>query len=131
MCEEIIVYVFKMRQFMASSGNAIHLAFHNCLDDSTETTFNKVRNAKLSRWKHSLNEKQEDWVFFDKWEIRLTILDGRVRSSNVLTKGQIEEGSKEEVISILKNYLSDLNENNIDSFSFEIADTDPLDVIAY
>lgn len=115
---------------MASSGNAIHLAFHNCLEDSTEITFNKVRNAKLSRWKYAL-ERQEDWVYFDKWGIRLTILDGRVCSSNVLTKGQIEEGSKEEVISILKNYLLDLHNNNSDKFSFEIADTDPLDLMVY
>ena len=114
---------------MASSGNSIHLAFRNCLDDSTEATFAKVLNAKLSRWKYT-NDAYGDWACFDKWRIRLIILDGKVRSSNVLTEGKIEEGSKEEVISILNDYLSDLQENN-EGFSFEIADSDPLNLIQY
>lgn len=114
---------------MASSGNAIHLAFHNCLDDSTEQTFTKVLNAKLSRWKYT-NDAYGNWAYFGKWRIRLIILSGRVQSSNVLTEGQREEGSKEEVISILNDYLSDLQENN-EGFSFEIADSDPLNLMQY
>lgn len=111
---------------MASSGNAIHLAFHNCLDESAEKTLTKVINANLSRWKHT-KDTHGDWVSFDKWRIRLIILEGRVQTSNVLTEGQKEEGSKEEVKSILMNFLSDLTKNN-KGFSFEIADSNPLDL---
>lgn len=107
---------------MASPGNTIYLIFHNCVNDSTETTFAKIRDAKLSRWKYT-NDSYGNWVSFGKWRIRLIILNGKVQSSNVLTEGQIEEGSKEEVISILNNYLSDLQENN-EGFSFSIEDHD-------
>lgn len=111
---------------MASSGNAIYLVFHNHLDDSAEKTLAKVLGANLSRWK-CIKDTHGDWVSFDKWRIRLIILEGRVQSSNVLTEGQQEEGSKEEVRSILKDYLSDLKKNNED-FSFDIADSNPLDL---
>lgn len=129
MCEEIIILIVKQEVIMASSGNSIHLAFRNCLDDSAEATFAKVLNARLSRWKYT-NDTHGDWAYFGKWRIRLIILGGRVQSSNVLTEGKKEEGSKEEVISILNDYLSDLQKNN-EGFSFEIADSDPLNLIQY
>ena len=114
---------------MASAGNSINLSFHNALGDSVEATFNKVRRAKLSRWKYS-SDNDGYWVSVDKWRIILMILDERVQSSNVLTEGRVEEGSKDEVISILNNYLSDLQENN-EGFSFEIKDSDPLNLNPY
>ena len=111
---------------MASPGNSVYFSLHNNEGDSAETTFNRLRNAKLSPW-----VCEGDWVLYENKRIGLTILDGKVCSSNVLTDGKEEEGSKEYVKKILLSFLHVLSQNNPDQFSFEIADTDPLNQIIY
>lgn len=107
---------------MSSPGNSINLSFFIPEDSTPSKLLREIMDTSLPNWKFYKDENGY-WARSGKYRIGLVAVGNMLITSNVLTEGLLEEGSKEYVSQILRNFLSELRMNS--SILASLVDSNP------